>query len=202
MTQAAYARKIGMSKQYINKLVRLNVIVLEGRKVNVVQADKAIAEQQDPTRDAQRDANSKKRDGGVFDEAVIPKESLATMSDEQKKKYNEELAQTMQKLQDVSTEEENLNRPALDAGSKEWNTFKIMQQGLNYEIDRKVKEGTLMYLDDFKATLEIVLGPMNQSLDDLAFNCKSQFPDVGDEVIQWLLNRTNQMKVDVQNVSI
>jgi len=124
------------------------------------------------------------------------------MSEDDREKHNAALAETMKRLQEESSDAENNSRPGLDADAKEWNTFKIKQQGLNYEIDRKVKEKQLMYIDEFKATLEIVLGPLNQSLDDFAFNLKSQFPDISDEAIQWVLNRTNQIKVDVQNVSI
>ncbi len=162
----------------------------------------ALEEIKDPTKDAQREANVKKRDDGIFDKSVQPEHSLATMSPEEKKKHDDDLAATMQKLKDMSSEEENDDRPGTGASGQDWNTFKTKQQALNYELDRKLKEGDLMYLDDFKATSEILLGPLNQGLDDLAFNFKSQFPDITDEVIQWLLKRTNQLKVDVQNVSL
>ena len=167
-----------------------------------VEVSAALESIKDPTREPQRQVHSKKRDAGVFDEMVIPKNSLATMTDDERKKHSEELQRTVSKLKDISSDEENSTRPDMDAPASEWNTFKVMQQGLNYELDRKVKEKRLMYVDDFKATVELMIGPLNQGLDDLAFNLKSQYPNTPDEVIQWLLDRANQLKVDVQNVSV
>lgn len=199
---------IPMKKGYFSQLVSSGKIPFHDKPNSTKkffkyeEVVKALDNIKDPTRDSQREANSKKRDDGIFEESVIPYKSLATMSEEEKKKYNDSLAETMQKLKDMSSEEENNDRPGAGASGQDWNTFKTKQQALNYELDRKMKEGNLMYLDDFKATAEILLGPLNQGLDDLAFNFKSQFPDISDDSIQWLLNRTNQLKVDVQNVSI
>jgi len=189
------------------------------RKIFIYEEVKnALLEMRDPTRDVQRKLNKVKRDdkkkvvenkkevikecATLMDEENIPKDSWATMSDEEKKRRDASILEAMEKAKEMSSEAENNARPDLDAGSSEWNTFKIMQQGLNYEIDRKIKEGRLMYLDDFKAVSEVILSPLNQSLDDLAFNFKAQFPDVADDAIAWLLDKTNSMKVDVQNVSV
>ena len=180
----------------------MGVIPLHGKKINPSEANECIKNHEDPTRDSQREANSRLRDDTLFDDRNIPSNSWATMSEDDMKKHDAAIAEMMKSLQEESSDAENNSRPGLDANAKEWNTFKIKQQGLNYEIDRKVKEKQLMYIDEFKATLEIVLGPLNQSLDDFAFDLKSQFPDILDEVILWVLNRTNQMKVDVQNVSV
>ena len=48
MTQAAYARKRGVSPPYINKLVKAGVIKLKDKKVDPVQADAAIDAFADP----------------------------------------------------------------------------------------------------------------------------------------------------------
>ncbi len=161
-----------------------------------------VYEPQSKANDKKRNENQKKEDEGMFHKSVQPEHSVATMSEEDKKKYDANILATIEKLKDMSSEEENDDRPGTGATGQDWNTFKTKQQALNYELDRKLKEGDLMYLDDFKATSEILLGPLNQGLDDLAFSFKSQFPDITDEVIQWLLKRTNQLKVDVQNVSL
>lgn len=192
-----------MSKQYVNKLVKLGVIKLHNKKIKPDEADKAIKEYKDPTRDAQRDANSKTRsDDDLFADKNVPEDSLATMSDEERKKYNDDMAYKYSKLEEMSSEEENNSRPKHDSSSSEWNTFKIKQQGLNYEIDRKVKERNLMSLSDFKAAAEIIISPINYGLDNLAFELKAKFPQISDEAIQWIIERTNQIKVDVQNVSV
>lgn len=44
ITQAAYARRKGVTRPYIGKLVKKGVIVLDGGKVDPDQADKAIEE--------------------------------------------------------------------------------------------------------------------------------------------------------------
>jgi hypothetical protein len=124
------------------------------------------------------------------------------MSKEEQRKYNADMAEKYKKLQEMSSDEENASRPDEGSSAADWNTFKIKQQGLNYEIDRKVKERSLMPVSEFKAAAEILLSPLNQGLEDLAFMFKSKFPEVDDEKIQWLLERTNQLKVDVQNVSV
>ena len=192
-----------MSKQYVNKLVKLGVIKLHNKKIKPDEADKAVEEYKDPARDAQREANEKNRDTeSVFDENNLPKNSLADMSEVELKEYNKAIEEKMASLEDMSSEEENASRPKKDSKASVWNTFKIMQQGLNYEIDRKVKERSLMPVTEFKAAAEIILSPLNQGLEDLAFMFKSKFPEVEDEKIQWLLERTNQLKVDVQNVSV
>lgn len=192
-----------MSKQYVNKMVKLGVIPLHDKKIKPDEADKCLENHATLSYDAQREANAKRRDEDMlFSEKNIPEESVANMSDDEKKKRDQELVATFKKLEDESTKEENDTRPGVGATGAEWNIFKTQQQALNYELDRKVKEGTLMYLDDFKATAEVLLGPLNQGLDNLAFNFKAQFPDIPDEAIQWLLGRTNQLKVDAQNVSL
>ncbi len=161
----------------------------------------ALKDIRDPTRDPQREANSKTRNNDdLFDENNIPDNSLATMSPEEKKKYNEDMADKLKKLEEMSSAEENASRPKVDSKASEWNTFKIMQQGLNYEIDRKVKERGLISISDAKAAIEIVFSPINHGLDNIPFELKSKFPTVSDEVIQWLLDRNNQIKIDVQNI--
>ena len=163
----------------------------------------ALEGMKDPTRDPQREANAKTRDDDMlFSEKNIPEKSVATMSDNEKKKYDKDIADKLAELEDISSPEENVTRPQDDSSAAEWNVFKIKQQGLNYEIDRKVKERRLMPVSEFKAAAEILLSPLNQGLEDLGFMFKSKFPDVSDDKIQWLLDRTNQLKVDVQNVSI
>lgn len=203
LNQVQYAKKIGMSKQYVNKMVKLGVIPLHNKKINPDEADRCLEEHKNPAYDAQREANEKTRDNdSVFHESNMPKESLADLSEDEMKAYNKSIEDKLAALENISTEEENASRPGKDSNASVWNTFKIMQQGLNYEIDRKVKERSLMPVTEFKAAAEIILSPMNQGLEDLAFSFKSKFPDVSDEKIQWLLDRTNELKVDVQNVSI
>ena len=169
----------------------------------------AVKKNKNHAYESQSKANDKKRkekqvevDNGIFNKSLEPQNSVATMSDEEKKKRDEELAATFKKLEEKSSEEENETRPGADASGQDWNVFKTKQQALNYELDRKMKEATLMHLDDFKSAAEILIAPLNQGLSDFAFQFKAQFPNVSDDAIQWILKRTNQLKVDVQNVSV
>lgn len=163
----------------------------------------ALKDMKDPTRDPQREANRRTHeDDDLFDDKNIPEKSLATLSDAERTKYYADIASKYEQLEMMSSDEENQSRPTKDSSATVWNTFKIMQQGLNYEIDRKVKERNLMPLSDFKAAAEILLSPLNHGLDNLPFELKSNFPTASEEIIKWLMDRTNQLKVDVQNVSV
>ena len=50
LTQFAYAKRVGKPKQNINRLVKEGKIILVNGKVDVAQADAAIADWADPTR--------------------------------------------------------------------------------------------------------------------------------------------------------
>lgn len=195
MTQAAYARRIGMSKQYVNKMVKLGVIVLVEKKVNPTQADQALKEYRDPARDPQREANAEKRSGDtLFDDANVPEKSLATMSQEERAKYDEELQASLSKLKDKATTMNIDDLPDLEGSAKEWNTYKIKEQGLTYALKRRQLEGELITVDDSKAAFETLLAPLNKYLDDLGNSIKNHFPDVDDEVIDWVSCETNRQK--------
>lgn len=202
MTQAAYARRIGMSKQYVNKMVKRGVIILENRKVNPSQADKALAENKDPSRDPQREANAENRSGDtLFDEENIPDDSLATMSPEERAKYDADLKENLSKLKDQAN---NLNiddLPDLEGSAKEWNTYKIKEQGLTYALKRRQLEGELITVDDAKAAFETLLAPLNKYLDDLGNSIKNHFPDVDDEVVDWVSGEINRQKELLQEYS-
>jgi len=202
MTQAAYARRIGMSKQYVNKMVKLGVIVLVEKKVNPTQADQALKEYRDPARDPQREANAEKRSGDtLFDDGNVPEKSLATMSQEERAKYDEELQASLSKLKDKATTMNIDDLPDLEGSAKEWNTYKIKEQGLTYALKRRQLEGELITVDDAKAAFETLLAPLNKYLDDLGNSIKNHFPDVDDEVIDWVSGEINRQKELLQGYS-
>lgn len=202
MTQAAYARRIGMSKQYVNKMVKLGVIVLVEKKVNPAQADQALKEYRDPARDPQREANAEKRSGDtLFDDGNVPEKSLATMSQEERAKYDEELQASLSKLKDKATTMNIDDLPDLEGSAKEWNTYKIKEQGLTYALKRRQLEGELITVDDAKAAFETLLAPLNKYLDDLGNSIKNHFPDVDDEVVDWVSGEINRQKELLQEYS-
>lgn len=67
LTQTAYAKKRGVTQQYISKLVKKGIIETHKGKIDPVQADKAIEENSSPAR-----ATKKKKT--TFVEAQIAKE--------------------------------------------------------------------------------------------------------------------------------
>jgi len=202
MKQTEYAKKIGMSKQYVNKLVRLGVIILEGRKVNVSQADKAIEEHKDPTRDAQREANADARvDDTLFAPRNIPESSIATMSDEDRKKYDEDLRVKLNNLQSEAEKQGIDDLPDLEGSAKEWNTYKIKEQGLTYAIKRKQLARELISISEAKGVLEIFLTPLSQAMEDLPYKLKAKFPDIENSAIEWLIDYTNSVKEETQNAT-
>ncbi len=50
ISQSEYARRRGVSRQYVSRLVKQGVIVLENGKVNPVRADAALEARRDPAR--------------------------------------------------------------------------------------------------------------------------------------------------------
>ena len=191
-----------MSKQYVNKLVRLGVIILENRKVNVSQADVAIEDHKDPSRDAQREANAEVRgDDALFAPENMPENSLATMSEDERKKYNEDIFSKLNDLQDEAEKEGIKDMPDLEGSGKDWNTYKIKEQGLTYAIKRKQLARELISISEAKGVLEIFLTPMSQAMEDLPYKLKAKFPDIENSAIEWLIDYTNSVKEETQNVS-
>lgn len=202
MKQTEYARKIGMSKQYVNKLVKRGVIILENRKVNVAQADKAIEEHKDPTRDAQREANAEARcDDTLFDENNVPENSLATMSDEERERYDNDLKSKLSELQNEAEKQGIEDMPDLEGSAKDWNTYKIKEQGLTYAIKRKQLSRELISISEAKGVIEVFLTPLSQAMEDLPYKLKAKFPNVENDAIEWLIEYANRVKAESQNVT-
>ncbi|TDA64290.1 hypothetical protein E0765_06130 [Sulfuricurvum sp. IAE1] len=114
MTQAAFARKVKRSRQYINKLVKNGTIptYYDGR-VNMEEAERLMAEHEDPRRDGQREANAAKRSGGadlLSSAGSYP--SMADMTEEEQEIERERLQQTLRDLQnkasDIGEEDETI----------------------------------------------------------------------------------------------
>jgi len=108
MTQAGFAKHIGVTKQYVNELVRKGVVELTSeKKVNVEKAKAAIDARKDPHREQQREGNKKQKD--LLSEAgSYP--SRADMSDEERQ------AQEAQEREEKRKELEELNKLSEKAG--------------------------------------------------------------------------------------
>lgn len=95
VSQNKFAQIIKKSHTYVGKLVEKGVIVLVNKKVDVESAKKAIEEHKDPTRDAQREANDKRREEPTLMSAIGSYESAADITDEEK----EELRKIKEEVQ-------------------------------------------------------------------------------------------------------
>ena len=105
VSQNKFAQMIDVSHTYVGKLVKQGVIVLVNKKVDVEIAKKAIEEHKDPTRDAQREANQKRREEPTLISVIGSYESEADMSDEEK-----------EELKRIKEEVEKEKKAAIDEG--------------------------------------------------------------------------------------
>lgn len=113
MTQAAFARKVNRSRQYINKLVQKGTIpTYDKGRVNMEEAERLMKEHEDPRRDGQREANAEKRGGDDLLSAAGSYPSQADMSDEEREVERERLKQQLRDLQhqahDIGEDDEDI----------------------------------------------------------------------------------------------
>ncbi|MDR0666846.1 MAG: hypothetical protein LBF71_05490 [Campylobacteraceae bacterium] len=130
LTQAAFARKIGFTRQYINELVKKGIVELtDNKKIDYDKAIKAIEEHKDPRRDPQREAHQKRKEKNLFSMQGKYK-SYADMTDEEKAA---EYQKTQKELEKLNKEAELLGLPddveELDTiGIKELNRKILIQE--------------------------------------------------------------------------
>lgn len=157
MTQAAFARKVKKSRQYINKLVDKGIIpVYDQKRVDMDEAERLMIEHEDPHRDAQREANAEKRKPTDLLSAVGTYDSEADMSDEERaferEKRIEQLRMMKEEAKSVGADED-------DAGDVE--TMSIKQ--LNIAIlkqDLRIKRAKA----DESEKSSVPLDEVNRSL--------------------------------------
>lgn len=105
MTQAAFARKMKKSRQYINKLVDKGIIpIYDQKRVDMDEAERLMIEHEDPRRDAQREANAEKRKPTNLLSAVGTYESEADMSDEERELEREKRIEQLRMMQKEAKE--------------------------------------------------------------------------------------------------
>lgn len=132
MTQAAFARKMKRSRQYINKLVDKGIIpIYDQKRVDMDEAERLMIEHEDPRRDAQREANAEKRKPSDLISAIGTYESVADMSDEEREiereKRIEQLRMMQEEAKSIGADEDVGDVEAM--GIKQLN-LAILQQNL------------------------------------------------------------------------
>lgn len=63
------------------------------------------------------------------------------------------------------------------------------------------EERELINVDDAKAAIDALLTPLNKALDDLPITLKAHHPDITSEVVEWLIDHVNDLKVGLKNTS-
>ena len=55
-------------------------------------------------------------------------------------------------------------------------------------------EGELLSVHDAKVAIDAILTPLNQHMNDMGNNLKNHFPDIPNEVIEWIDEENNRQK--------
>ena len=151
MSQRAFARHIGRSVGYVNKLVKQGVIPLHGpkRKIDPVEAIAAIEAAKDPTRDAQREANERRRsEPDIFDSSMLPAESIADMTEEEREEYDRRLREERERFESIRSraKEQGIDMAEETDGMtlNEVKIFKELYLGKMAQLEFRRKSGDLV----------------------------------------------------------
>lgn len=150
ITQAGFAKKIGRSRQYVNKLVKRGVIPTHDKKrVDPVEAEQCIKDHEDPRRDAQREANEARRSGAdLFSEDW----GYPGMTEEQKEEERKRLIEQLERKK-----EEARSVGVKDGGAED--VEKMSVADLNLAIlkqDLRIKTATANEKERLSVPVEIV----------------------------------------------
>ena len=109
VSQRKFAKMIGRSHSYVNKLVKQGVIPTHNGKILPSEAKKAIENHKDPSRDAQREANKKKRkEPDLFSPEMLPKKSIADLTPKEREEYEKRLQEEKRKITQLKEEAKNI----------------------------------------------------------------------------------------------
>ncbi len=153
LSRRKFAVHVGLSHTRINKLVTDGVIPLHDGKIELAEGKRLMKENQDPSRDAQREANAARRkDVGVFAEENLPEHSLADMSDDERVEYNRQLSDEREKL---DTARDEAKAAGADVGMigipnslNKVKIFRELYQGKLAQLLFKQKSGELVERND------------------------------------------------------
>lgn len=157
LTRNKFAQMMGVSHTYINKLVDKGVIVLgDDKKVDVEAAKAAIEAHKDPTRDAQREANEKRRKEPDLMSIAGSYPSQADMTPEEKealKQEQEELKKIMADVKSAEGSTQDNDQDITDfAGmpAAQIRLFKEYYLGKLAKLDFEKKKGEVISIEEVK----------------------------------------------------
>lgn len=169
VNKAELAKHLGVSSPMVSKYVRAGILdkcfTPNGKKIYLEKALKAIA-------------LSRKKDTNKIVNVITPEDVK-----ENKQIFNEE----------SNIELEALLADAQSPSQK----VQIVKDFWVGKINRQKfleAEGELISVQDAKAAIDAILTPLNKYLDDMGNNLKNHFPDLDDEVIEWIDETNNRQK--------
>lgn len=228
LSQAEFARRWNakypndtITRQYVNKLVKDNTFSLINKKIPFAASIKILEDKKiDPERESQREAIKRAKQENtpsIFSEEMIPEDSLATASKEQKeefwdsKKIDEPASESVEDSEDdefidsdeVFTDKNQKELKKLLEGATTSNQKVTIENTFWNSKINKLKaleaEKKLIPVDDAKKAIEVLIGPLNFYLDDQSNNIKNHFPDLSDEVIEWIAEENNRQKEQLRS---
>jgi hypothetical protein len=155
VSRRRFAKIIGKSHTYVNQKVDDGTITLYAGKIKVDEAIQALKDNEDPTRDAQREANERRRrDAGTLPLDREPEyKTMADMTEEEKrefKKEQEEVQKLREKIKARGGDDtaDSVSREKIPKKLNDVKLFKEFYQGKLAQLDFQVKSGKYVLKED------------------------------------------------------
>lgn len=173
------------------------------------EVKEAIKNTQDPTRDAQREANEQKRIDPVdLFAAVGTYESVADMNDDEREAYDIECKREIEEAR--RAREAALAAGAKDTGDNEEKTIASMKLNdvkiaKEYWLGEKAKaeveqmKKVLIPKNEVAGVIEFMISPINTKLDEIPHKMRAHFSDFPEKQYRWLIDHINHLKEELHN---
>lgn len=199
---------IKYSKSYFSQMVTDGKIPYHSKegspkkffKYDEVKA--SIEVTKDPTRDAQREANEKKRESDSCDllSQAGKYESVADMGSDERKEYDKaqrEAAEAKRAALEAGCDDIPPNNSSVNVSLNDAKTEKEYWLGQKAMLEVKKMQRELISLADAKASVEFIFAPINNRLDEIPQRMRANFADFSELQYQWLVDYINRMKEDL-----
>jgi len=139
-----------------------------------------------------------------IEDISIDKENLFNyvqppMTKEQEIEYQKKQLEELQSIKELQQEAQSKK---VDGSQAEWNKYLIMERALKTALERKEKERILINIDEAKNLIESFMTPIIQKMDNLAYEFKTNFPNLEEESLLYLQEYINNIKIEAQNYVI
>ncbi|GEM_PF-1458797 len=169
----------------------------------------AIKSSQDPTRDAQREANEQKRTESVdLFAAAGTYKSIADMDDEEREAYDLECKREIEEARKAreaalaAGAKDTVDHEEKNLGSMKLNDVKIAKE---YWLGEKAKaeveqmKKILIPKNEVAGVIEFMISPINTKLDEIPHKMRANFSDFPDRQYRWLIDHINHLKEELHN---